>query len=83
MNSYVESRLDKALCSSSFFDVWDSIDCVAHPRRQSNQTPFLVSMHLNLDRGPLPFRFQPMGFYMLIFRMLLLRDGGLVCQALL
>lgn len=52
MNSYVESRLDKALCSSSFFDVWDSIDCVAHPRRQSNQTPFLVSMHLNLDRGP-------------------------------
>ena len=55
--SNIDSRLDRALCSIEWFDIWHSVSCTALTKHVSDHTPLLLKADNVAVSGPKPFRF--------------------------
>lgn len=54
---HVESKLDRALASDGFLDLWFGVTAVLLPRISSDHSPLVVSCLDQEFNGPRPFRF--------------------------
>ena len=60
-SGYLETRIDRALSSQSFLDLWDSVMVRVGLRTCSDHSPLFVScVHEQVLSRPRPFRFQAM-----------------------
>lgn len=54
----MDLRLDRAICSTDWFDSWANLSCLVLPRIASDHNPLLFSSSNSSLTGPKPFRFS-------------------------